>query len=118
MVCLFFQSFLRDCANITVIYSKPQTPTYAVEGQNLTLTWTYTLDGSIGAVKFATVNDDGSETVIWKSFGSGVIKPENQARFKANVTDTRTEVLILAVQRTDGKTYRFNVVPTGEWLCL
>ena len=87
-----------------------------MEGQNLTLRWNYSLDGSIGSVKFATINDDGSESVIWKSFGSGIIiiKPEDQACFKAKATDTRTDLSILAVQRSDDKTYKLNVLPTGD----
>ena len=82
-VCFFFfQSNSSEAANFTAVLSKPQSPLYAVQGQNLTLRWNYTLDGPMSSVKFAIVNDDGSESVIWTSFGHGInIKPENEARF-------------------------------------
>ena len=53
--------------------------------------------------------------LIGKKFGPGVIrvKPEYQARFRARATKTRAELSILAVQRSDERTYRVNVVPTG-----
>lgn len=87
-----------------------------MEGQNLTLEWTYTVDGSLGSAKFAIVNDDGSELVFWKIFDNGIIsiKPEYQERFKAKATDTRAELTILAAQRSDEATYRFNILPTGD----
>ena len=117
MVCLFvcFFNLSSEAANFTAVLSKPQRPLYAVEGQNLTLRWNYALDGPMGSVKFAIVNDDGSESVIWTSFGHGInIKPENETRFKATVTDTRTELSILGVERSDEKTYILNILPHGD----
>ncbi|XP_067030294.1 opioid-binding protein/cell adhesion molecule-like isoform X2 [Acropora muricata] len=93
---------------------KPSSPSYAVEGQNITLAWTYTLDGAVGFSQF-TIVTGGSELLIGKKFDPGVIrvKPEYQARFRARATKTRAELSILAVQRSDERTYRVNVVPTG-----
>ena len=86
-----------------------------MEGQNITLEWTYTLDGSVGSAKFSIVNDDGSELVFWKSLRSGItIMPQYQERFKAEATDTRAELTILAVQRSDEETYQLNILPTGD----
>ncbi|XP_067029803.1 protein CEPU-1-like isoform X1 [Acropora muricata] len=111
----YLSSRESEAANYTANLSKPQSPLYAVEGQNLTLRWNYALDGPMGSVKFAIVNDDGSESVIWTSFGHGInIKPENEARFQATVTDTRTELSILGVERSDEKTYILNILPHGD----
>ena len=76
--------------------------------------WTYTLDGAVGLSQF-TIVTDGSESLIGKKFGPGVItvEPEYQARFRARATKTRAVLSILAVQRSDEATYRVNVVPTG-----
>ena len=41
------------------------------------------------------------------------IESQYQARFRARATKTRAELSILAVQRSDERTYRVNVVPTG-----
>ena len=74
----------------------------------------YTLDGAVGFSQF-TIVTGGSELLIGKKFGPGVIhvKPEYQPRFRARATKTRAELSILAVQRSDERTYRVNVVPTG-----
>ena len=86
-----------------------------MEGQNLTLAWTYTLDGAVGSSQFAIVTG-GNESLIGKKFGPGVIRvePEYQARFRARATKTRAELSILAVQRSDERSYRVNVVPTDR----
>ena len=100
----FFQAFI----------TKPSSPSYAVKGQNLTLVWTYTLDGAVGFSQF-TIVTGGRELLIGKKFGPGVItvEPEYQARFRASATKARAELSILVVQRSDERTYRVNVVPTG-----
>ena len=86
-----------------------------MEGQNVTLECTFTLNGSVGSAKVAIVNSDGTELLIGKKFGLGVItvEPNYQPRFRAQATDTRAKLTILAVQRSDAGTYRFNVLPTG-----
>ena len=105
-----------ETANITAVISKPQSPSYAVEGQTLTLEWTYTLDGSIGSAKFSIVKNGGSELVIARSFKPGMMnfKSEYQERFKLEATDTRAELRILAVQRSDEGTYRLNIEANGD----
>lgn len=111
-----FFNVSSETANITAVITKPPTPSYAVEGQNLNLDWTYTVDGSVGSAKFAFVNDDGSELVFWKSFSPGIgnMKPQYQERFKAKATDTRAELRILSVQRSDEETYKLNILATGD----
>ena len=104
-----------ETAFITTVITKPPSPSYAVEGQNVTLEWTYTLDGSVGSAMFSISNGDGSELVIGKRFSPGIInfKPKYQERFRAETTDTRAELTILAVQRSDEETYRVNILPFG-----
>ena len=77
---------------------------------NFTLEWTYTLDGSVGFAQFF----NGSE-LIGKRFGPGNITtdPKYQARFRAQVTNTRAELTIHLVERSDESTYQVDVVPTG-----
>ena len=94
--------------------TKPSSPSYAVEGQNLTLVWTYTLDGAVGFSQFI-IDTGGRGLLIGKKFGPGdiTVEPEYQARFRASATKARAELSILVVQRSDERTYRVNVVPTG-----
>jgi len=105
-----------ETANITALISKSPSTSYAVKGQNFTFTWNYTLDGSIGSLKFAIVVDDSSESVIWKILPHGIenIKQEYQERFKASATNIGAELTILGVQRSDEHTYKFNILPIGD----
>ena len=77
--------------------------------------WTYTLDGTVGLAQFNIITDSGSGVLIGRTFGPGLItvEPEYQARFRAQATNTRAELNILQVQRSDEATYRMNVIPTG-----
>ena len=90
-------------------------PSYAVEGNNTTLIWTYTLDGSVGSAMFIRVNDDQSE-VISKRFRPGAMNftLKDLERFKGEATDTRAQLTILAVQRSDEATYELIVLPAGD----
>ena len=117
LICLltFFYLF-PDTARITTFITNTPSPSYAAEGQNLTLVWTYTLDGTVGLAKFNIITDSGSELLIGKKFGPGVItvQAQYQARFRAQATNTRAELNIFAVQRSDEAPYRINVFPSGS----
>ena len=106
---------LPETANITGLISKPPSPSYAVEGKNFTLEWTYTLDGTLSFALFAIANADGSDLNIGssRSPGSVTIQGQFQARFRAHVTDTRAELTILAVQRSDEEKYKINIIATS-----
>ena len=105
-----------ETANITAFITTASSPSFALEGQSFTLEWTYTLDGTIGFVQISIITSSGSELLIGKKFGPGVItvQPEYQARFRAQATNTRAELKILAVQRSDETSYKINISPTGS----
>lgn len=100
--------------NITALNSKSPSPSYAVEGQNFTLVWTYTLDRTLSLALFAIVNADGSDQIIGtrSSPGTVVTQGQFQARFRAHVTDSKAELTILEVQRSDEKKYKINIFST------
>lgn len=91
-------------------------PSDVIEGQNLTLVWTYTLDGTVGIARFHIITESRSELLIGKKFGPGVmiVQPEYQSRFRAQATNTRAELGISPVQRSDEATYTMNVIPIGS----
>ena len=101
--CLFFFS---ETANITAFITNPSTPSYAVQGQSFTLEWTYTLNGTVAIAQFSIITRSGSELLIGRKFELGVItlQSEYQAQFRAQATNTRAELNILAVQRSDETT--------------
>ena len=78
--------------------------------------WIYTLDGTLVIAQFSIVTNNETELSIGRTIGPGVInvEPEYQPRFRAQATNTRAELNILAVQRSDEATYRMNVVPSGS----
>lgn len=74
--------------------------------------WTYTLDGSLGAVQFSKVTEHGND-FIGVRLGLGkvnITQKYDQARFRAQATSTRAKLMILAVQRSDQATYQLNLV--------
>ncbi|XP_068686972.1 uncharacterized protein [Montipora foliosa] len=116
LLLCFTYNFLFSETATTEFNAKPSTQSPAVEGQNLTLEWNYTLDGTVGLSQFLNVSSSGSTDVIGKTFGPGSLAVESkyQERIRGQVTNTRAELAILTVQRSDQGTYRVNLVPTGS----
>ncbi|XP_015773062.1 PREDICTED: fibroblast growth factor receptor 3-like isoform X3 [Acropora digitifera] len=114
---VFFTCILHwsETANITRFISKSPSPSYAVEGKNFTLEWNYILNGTIGSAQYVIVKGHGSDSLIGRRFGPGCVTVQGgfQARFRANVTDTRAKLTILAVQRSDEGSYKLTILPTG-----
>ena len=101
---------------MTIFTSTPVSPIYVLEGQNLTLRWTYTLDGTVGFAQFFNASCSGPNAAIGRIFGPGIItmEPKYQGRFTGHVTNTRAELTILSAQRSDQSTYKISVFPTGS----
>ena len=81
------------------------------EGDNITLKWNYTIDGSIGVAQFLNATDDAS---IAAKFGDGdpTVGPEYQERFKADISSTLAQLTIITVQRSDSGRYKFALTST------
>ena len=73
--------------------------------------WTYTLDGNLTAVLFSNVTGRVND-FIGVRLGLGKINSTQkyEARFRAQATSTRAELMILAVQLSDEATYQLNLV--------
>ncbi|XP_068685566.1 fibroblast growth factor receptor 2-like [Montipora foliosa] len=100
----------------TAFNAQPLTPSHAVEGDNFTLEWTYTLDGGTFVVaQFFNGTGSGAD-VIGRARAPGSISVEQkyEGRFRGEATNTRAELTIIAVQRSDEGAYRMNVVPDGS----
>lgn len=87
---------------------KPSNPSFAKEGDNITLGWNYTIDGSIGFIKFSNVTD-GVTVAIATKFGAAGAVVVTDGRFKAAMSDTLAQLTILTVQRTDDGSYEIDV---------
>ncbi|XP_067033062.1 fibroblast growth factor receptor 1-like isoform X2 [Acropora muricata] len=114
LCCLLF-GILLFCPKTKTAATKfvvtPSSPSYAVEGQDFLLEWTYTLSGGVGLVQFFNVTESGTDS-IGVRFGPGIISstPKYAARFRAQATSTRAELRILAVQLSDEGTYQLNLL--------
>ena len=93
---------------------RPSNPSYAVEGEDYSLEWTYTLDGGVGSVQFVNATGGGNDP-IGSRIGPGKINSmqKYKARFRAQAMNTRAELTILAVQLSDEGTYGLSLV-TGS----
>ncbi|XP_068686466.1 uncharacterized protein [Montipora foliosa] len=119
LLILFTFYFQSSETATTQFNTKPSTPSPAVEGQNLTLVWTYTLDGTLGLAQFFNSTGFGTE-LIGKTFDPGnmTVESKYKERFRGQATNTRAELTILTVQRSDQGTYRANLVPSGSGFLL
>ena len=97
-----------------VFLGTPANPSCAVEGKEFTLEWNYALDGSLNAVQFSIVTG-GRVDSIGSRIGAGEINSTQKykARFRAQATSTRAELVIQAVQLSDEATFELTVVSSS-----
>ena len=103
--------FLSPEAATTEFLVTPSKPSFAVEGEDYSLEWTYTLDGGVGSVQFFNATGGGNDP-IGARIGPGKINSTQKykARFRVQATNTRAELMILAVQLSDEGTYRLSFI--------
>jgi len=106
--------FLVLQAAVTEFTSKPSNPFFVLEGRDISLVWSYTLDGTIGSAEFFNVTGGGNDN-IGKRFSPGSItpRPNYQARFRAEVSNTQAQLRILKVQISDQGKYELDIAATG-----
>ena len=101
----------------TAFSFKPPNPSYAVAGKDFTLKWDYTLESSLSAIRFSNVTGGGDD-LIGSRADPGKINSTQKyaARFRAQATNNRAELKILAVQLSDEGTYKLTVVSSGNFV--
>ena len=83
---------------------------YAVEGESLTLTWTYNLNGYSFELMQFTSQGLGISYIVRKLLTQDPnIDVSYTGRITANVTDTFSSITFLVVNRTDSRTYTFDI---------
>ena len=110
--CFFF--FRKEQAPSFI--STPSSPLYPVENDNITLQWTYTLDGSpLDDIEVIFTPDSPSlsakRVARYRSGGTTQVDSEIQDRFVFSFTDSQSTMTILRSQRSDSGTYELTVVP-------
>ena len=96
--------------------STPSSALYPVENDNITLQWTYTLDGTpLDDVGVIFIPDSPSLSALrvarYRSGGTIQVASEVQDRFAFNLTDSQSMMTILCSQRSDSGTYELRVSP-------
>ena len=96
-----------------VITSEPQSPLNVVEGQSVTLNWTYNLNGDQFLTSFGVTGESAFVRKLATNPGI-IISDEYSGRVRANLTDSFSSITFLAVNgSTDTKTYVFTVFNSG-----
>ena len=96
-----------------VITSEPSNPSTVVEDQNLTLQWSYNLDGqSIIVIRILNLID-GTTPKVAEKIGNNdaVVQLGYENQFRATISETQATLTILAVPRSFNKEqYRLLIV--------
>ena len=110
--CFFF--FRKEQAPSFI--STPSSPLYPVENDNITLQWTYTLDGTpLDDVEVLFTPDSPSLSIQrvarYRSGGTTQVASEVRDRFVFNLTVSESTMIIHHSQRSDSGTYELRVSP-------
>ena len=98
------------------LISTPSSPLYPVENDNITLQWTYTLDGApLDQIEVLFTPDSPSlslqRVARYRSGGTTQVASNVQDRFVFSLTDSQSTMTILRSQRLDSGTYKLTVSP-------
>ena len=94
--------------------STPSSLLYPVENDNITLQWTYSLDGApLDQVEMVFTADSPSlpaqRVARYRSGGTTQVASNFQDRFVFNLTESQSTMKILRSQRSDSGTYELTV---------
>lgn len=88
-----------------------------VEGESVTLEWTYNTGGS--AFQEVEFGSQGFPFIVKKTTGaSAIIFPAFVGRLTANITETNASITFLAVNRSDTRVYDFFLINQGNRFAL
>ena len=86
---------------------EPSNPSIVNEGDNVTLRWTYNIDGTFRDSRFTVL---GTGEVIALKDGSGFgVAPAFSGRAQAFISDSEATLTFLHVNRSDDREYRYSI---------
>ena len=111
---MFFSFFRKEQAPYFI--STPSSPLYPVENDNITLQWTYSLDGALlDEVEISFAADSPSRpaqrVARYRSGGTTQVANDFQDRSVCSLTDSQSTVIIQYSQKSDSGTYELTVNP-------
>ena len=111
--------FLFIVELVPVFISQPSNPSTVLEGQNLTLHWSYNLDGQSNEIaRISNVTGGSGTTVVRKSGSSdAIVSAGYENQFLASISDTEAILTILVVPRSgSGEKYSLVILTTNNIL--
>ena len=111
--------FLFIVELVPVFISQPSNPSTVLEGQNLTLHWSYNLDGQSNEIARISNDTGGSGTTVVRKSGSSdaIVSAGYENQFLASISDTEAILTILVVPRSgSGEKYSLVILTTNNIL--
>ena len=107
---LFNFSYIIVVEPAPTYITEPSKPSFVNEGNNITLQWTYNIDGTFKDGTFVLLP---STTIALKD-GSGVtVVPSYQNRVLMVASASKTTITLLGVNRSDSGTYQYTIRNTA-----
>lgn len=105
---LFIQGFEAQ----TLFHQKPISPQNVTEGQNVTLSWSYNIAGTLQLAQLKKIYADGSTRLIVRKFSN--INPTIASAFRDRfhvqiISGTQTTLTITGIPRSDSGMYRYEI---------
>ena len=89
---------------------EPSNPSRVDEGDNITLRWTYNIDGTFRDSLFSSST---GETIALKDGGGLTVAPTFSDRVQVLISDSEATITLLRVTRLDDKEYRYRIQNTA-----
>lgn len=105
---LLFSHTESQAVNIT---SQPPSPVNALEGELLTLDWTFSVPNTVRRVQLSLKGITAPLLEVSPGSSDGIGK-ELRGRVNASSTQTNARIIFFSVNRIDSKNYTFLVVDT------
>ena len=96
-----------------VFTEEPKSPFLAVEGNNVTLEWRYSLGKDL-SLSQALFEKHTQIVDKYSPFLPPWIKQSYHGRILVNITNNYTSIILLGVKRTDEGSYKLTVVSSGN----
>ena len=89
---------------------EPPNPSRVDEGDNITLRWTYNIDGTFRDSRFALGT---GEVIALKDISGFTVVPEFSDRVQVFISDSEATLTLLHVNRSDGRDYQYIIQNTA-----
>ncbi|XP_066015791.1 hemicentin-1-like isoform X2 [Pocillopora verrucosa] len=107
-ICLY-AIFVFSAEGAPVFTEDPKNPFLAVEGDNVTLEWRYSLGKDV-SLSQALFEKDTQILDKYSPFVKPWIKPSYRGRILVDITNNYTSIILLGVKRTDEGSYKLTVI--------